>query len=256
MTDPIEITPLILTFNEAPNIRRTLAQLSWAKDIVVVDSGSTDATREILAGVPQVRVFERRFTTHAEQWNYGLETTGIATEWVLAMDADYVVSDALNSEIQSLAPTSDTAGYSASFKYCLNGRTLRGAVYPPVVVLYRRSGAKYMQDGHTQRIRLTGRVLPLAAPIYHDDRKPVEEWRTAQQRYMRLEARKIREARFLDLDYPDRLRRLVFVAPIAMFLHCLISRGGLLDGRAGLSYALQRARAELILSRYLLKGET
>lgn len=250
-----DITPLILTYNEAPNIRRTLERISWARDIVVVDSGSTDATRDILTGFPQVRVFERPFTTHAEQWNYGVESTGIATRWVLALDADYVLSEALNSELRSLAPTSEIAGYSASFRYCIKGKTLRGAVYPPVVVLYRRAAAKYTQDGHTQRIHVAGRVLPLAGPIYHDDRKPLEDWRAVQQRYMRLEAKKIRESRFLHLGHADRVRRLVVIAPVAMFFYSLIARGGLLDGRAGLFYALQRANAEIILSRYLLKGE-
>jgi len=89
------ITPLILTLNEAANIERSLAKLNWARDIVVVDSGSTDGTCEILARHPVVRVFERPFTTHAEQWNFALQQTGLRTEWVLAMDADYVLSDAL-----------------------------------------------------------------------------------------------------------------------------------------------------------------
>ena len=88
-----QITPLILTFNEAPNLGRTLDRLSWAKDIVIVDSMSTDDTRAIALRYPAVRVFERAFTTHAEQWNFGLQHTGIKTEWVLALDADFVMSD-------------------------------------------------------------------------------------------------------------------------------------------------------------------
>ena len=67
------ITPLILTYNEAPNIDRTLKKLSWAKQIVVIDSYSTDETLENLAFYPQVKVFKRKFDTHATQWNYGLE---------------------------------------------------------------------------------------------------------------------------------------------------------------------------------------
>ena len=98
------ITPLVLTFNEAPNIARTLSRLSWAKDIVVVDSCSTDGTREIAAAHPGVRVFQHAFTTHAEQWNFGLQETGIATEWVLALDADFVLSDELIGELGAMAP--------------------------------------------------------------------------------------------------------------------------------------------------------
>ena len=250
------ITPLILTFNEAPNIRRTIGRLTWARDIVVVDSGSTDETRQILKEFPNVRVFERPFTTHAEQWNYGLETTGIVTEWVLALDADYVLSDAFERELHSLAPDASTGGYRASFKYCINGKPLRGAAYPPVVVLFRRAGAKYRQDGHTQRVQVAGSLVALASPIYHDDRKSLGHWRAAQRRYMRLEAEKLRASRFRELGAVDRLRRLVVVAPPAIFFYCLVLRGGVLDGKAGLFYALQRAVAEAILSLHLIRGRS
>ena len=66
------ITPLILTYNESPNIRRTLEQLTWVKKIVIIDSFSTDATLEILKVFPQVHVFQRKFDSFASQCNYGL----------------------------------------------------------------------------------------------------------------------------------------------------------------------------------------
>ena len=114
------ITPLILTFNEAANIARTLECLAWAQDIVVVDSHSTDGTLEILAEHPRVRVFSRVFTTHAEQWNFGLEQTSIGAEWILALDADYVLSEALIFEIRCLEDRADTGGYQAGFTYCVS----------------------------------------------------------------------------------------------------------------------------------------
>jgi len=54
------------------------------------------------------------------------------------------------------------------------------------------------------------------------------------------------------LDFADRLRKLIVVAPAAMFIYCLLLRGGFLDGYAGLFYAMQRATAEAILAIYLL----
>lgn len=249
----IAITPLILTFNEAPNIARTLSRLAWAADIVVVDSYSTDQTCEIASRDPRVRLFKRPFTTLADQWNFGLEETGISTDWVLALDADYVLSDELIAELHSLDPDSATAGYRASFKYCVDGRVLRSGVYPPVTVLFLRRLTRVEQDGHAQRARVNGAVQALAGRILHDDRKPLSHWLAAQAGYMRLEARKIEAAIPGSLSTLDRFRKLIVVAPPAMFLYCYVIRGGLLDGRAGLYYALQRLAAELILSLYLIE---
>src|SRR5580692_2242165 len=96
------ITPVILTHNEAPNIARTLSHLRWAADVVVVDSGSTDGTLDILAQWPKVRVFSRAFDSHAGQWRYAVSQTGILTPWILRLDADYQVTDELVEEMRGL----------------------------------------------------------------------------------------------------------------------------------------------------------
>lgn len=246
------ITGLVLTRNEAPNIARTLGKLSWLPQVIIVDSQSTDGTQAIAAGFPNVRVVERPFTSHAEQWNFGLDESGIATDWVLALDADFVLSDALVTEIQSLNPDPSTAGYLASFVYCIDGKPLRGAAYPPVAVLYRRSRGRYEQDGHTQRICLNGEIRQLDAPVLHDDRKSLTHWLASQSRYMALEAEKLSD-RDATIGMVDHVRRWIVFAPPAMFFYCYVLRGGILDGRAGLFYALQRAVSEGILSLFLVR---
>src|SRR3974390_3042906 len=97
-----EITPVLLTLNEAVNIGRTLSCLTWAKDIVIVDSGSTDETYSIIKRFAQVRVFHRPFDTHGNQWRYATEETGISTNWILRLDADYQMTDALKLELSRL----------------------------------------------------------------------------------------------------------------------------------------------------------
>src|SRR5215213_324195 len=119
------ITPLILTYNEAPNIARALEKLSWAKDIVVVDSFSDDDTIKIAKAFPNVRVIQRAFDCHRNQWEFGVKETGITTPWVLALDADYILSDELITELENLQPDIGTAGYRASFVYCVHGKKLR-----------------------------------------------------------------------------------------------------------------------------------
>ena len=107
------ITPLILTYDEAPNIARTLAKLSWARRIVVIDSGSTDSTLDVLRGYPQADVIHHPFSDFASQCNFGLSQ--IKTPWVLSLDADYELSDRLVDEIGALADSESAAGYRAPF---------------------------------------------------------------------------------------------------------------------------------------------
>jgi len=186
-----QITPLILTYNEAPNIGRTLERLSWARDIVVIDSFSSDETVEIASRFPQTRILQRKFDTHRNQWTFGLKESGIKSDWVLALDADYVLTPELVEELRVLQPSAVTQGYRAGFVYCIKGRPIRGSAYPPVIALYRRANANYIQDGHTQRIKLLGEVRDLRSPILHDDRKTLAHWIEAQRRYMKLEAEKL-----------------------------------------------------------------
>lgn len=248
-----QITPLILTYNEAPNIARALASLSWAKEVVVVDSFSDDETAEIAASFPQVRFFQRAFDCHRDQWEFGLRETGIATPWVLALDADYVVSDDLIAELESLAPDSHTVGYRATFVYCIRGRKLHSGIYPPVTVLYRREAASYIQDGHTQRVALEGSIEDLRSPMFHDDRKSLRRWFSSQARYTELEAQKLIAANQVDLNLADRMRRWRVVVPPAMLIYCLIVRGGIFDGWPGFYYAFQRTLAESMLSLHLME---
>src|SRR5690348_6286896 len=186
-----QITPLILTYNEAPNIGRTLAALARARDIVVVDSFSNDETLEIAASFPQVRVFQRAFDSHRNQWEFGLRETGIKTDWVLALDADYIVTQQAAGELKSLRPETATAAYRAKFIYCIHGKQLRSGVYPPVTILYRREAASYVEDGHTQRVVIDGYVEELGAPLLHDDRKSLRRWLASQVRYAELERERL-----------------------------------------------------------------
>lgn len=245
------ITPLILTYNEAPNIGRTLERLRWAQNVVVVDSGSSDGTQSIVAGFGNARLFERPFDTHAQQWNAGLESGLVDSEWVLALDADYLVPQALVDELAKLAPDAATAGYQAEFVYHLHGRALSGSLYPPVTVLYRRQAAHYVQDGHTQRLALSGAVRRLREPIAHDDRKPLSRWLASQERYAELECKAIMGTARTELRWPDRLRMWLVVMPWLAPLYALVLKGCLLDGPAGWHYAVQRGIAEAILSMKL-----
>src|SRR5436309_2288014 len=140
-----EVTVLILTYNEGPNIRRTLEKLLWARRIIVVDSFSTDETLEIIRTHKRIEVIQRRFDNHMSQWNYGLDQ--VDTDWVLCLDADYQLTGSFISELQGLRLDEPVDAYYVRFKYCIDGRALRGALYPPRAVCFCRCRCRYEQDG-------------------------------------------------------------------------------------------------------------
>ena len=246
-----EITPLILTYNEAPNIARSLQKLTWANRIVIVDSYSTDETLEIVAGYPQVEVFQRKFDTHTSQWNFGLEK--VTTDWVLSLDADYVLSEELIKELTELSPPDDVDGYFVSFQYCVFGKPLRGTILPPRQMLFRRASSTYIDDSHTQLLSVEGKSSRLVESVLHDDRKTLSRWLWAQDRYMKIEANKIAKTSSSELSLGDKLRKQKVIAPFVVLVYCLILKGGILDGWRGWYYAFQRMFAELLLSLRLIE---
>jgi glycosyltransferase involved in cell wall biosynthesis len=246
------ITPVLLTYNEEQNITRTLSRLRWAKDIVVVDSGSTDGTLAALAEFPNTRVFNRRFDTHANQWRFAVEETQVTTDWILRLDADYQMTDALVEELTLLDPDATISAYRIAFNYAIFSRQLLGSLYPSNTILLRRGCFSVWDKGHTEAWEVNGRIAILRSRIIHDDWKSTEQWVAGQVRYMQreLEWMQIRKAglgRWLRLRPP--------LMPIAAFLYCLFGKGLLLNGRAGIFYSLQRAVAEAVLSLMILEED-
>jgi glycosyltransferase involved in cell wall biosynthesis len=250
-----DITPVILTYNEAANIGRSLERLTWAKEVVIVDSASTDDTLAIAGRFPNVRTVQRPFDTHAQQWRFAVEETGIVSDWILRLDADYMVEPALRDELTGLSPDAQTAAYEIAFTYCIDGRPLRASLYPALPVLFRRGKAGFVQDGHTEKLRIDGAVARVSNRLLHDDRKSLERWLQSQSRYQAQEAEKLLARSWSELSWPDRLRRTRFLGPLAVAVHCLFVKGLIFDGSAGLLYTAQRVTADLILSMHLLRRD-
>jgi glycosyltransferase involved in cell wall biosynthesis len=246
------ITPLILTRDEEANIGRTLGQLAWAREVVVIDSLSTDSTQEIARQFSNVRIVSRAFDSHDAQWRFGVEQ--VKTPWVLTLDADYFVPADFVAELASLDPPNDVAGYESSFVYAVQGRPLRAALYPPRVVLLRCGAFEIWQDGHTQRVRVQSRVEGMRSKIVHDDRKDLRRFIGRQRDYMRKEAAKLRATSWGALPILGRIRKLRFIAPGATFVYVMFVKRAILDGRAGLQYATERFLAEAMLSIELFRG--
>ena len=221
-----QVTPVILTYNEAPNIGRVLDRLTAFDEVLVVDSGSDDGTLEIVARYPNTRAVSRPFDSASAQWNFAIRECGIRSEWALAMDADYVLPDDFLDELARLPPADDIGGYRVSFTYCIFGKALSATLYPPVVALFRHRKTRYVQDGHTQRAQVAGTVGALRARVLHDDRKPLPRWLSSQARYADEEAELLLSSPSRSLRVQDRIRRMIVVAPWLVPMHFLIARGG------------------------------
>lgn len=247
-----EITPFVLTLDEEPNVGRVLERLAWADRVVVVDSHSTDRTVPIAKSFPNVELYSRGFDTFAGQSNFALEK--IDTEWVLALDADYVVSDELLDEIDRLPESPPESGFFVPFRYRVLGRVLRASLYPPRQVLFRRAAVVFEDDGHGHRARVAGASGRLSSPIIHDDRKPLGRWLRNQGLYADAEAVKLARSAPGELGLVDRLRATAFLGPPVVGLYCLVGKGLILEGRAGWYYTLQRTLAETVLALKILEG--
>jgi glycosyltransferase involved in cell wall biosynthesis len=243
------VTPVVLTFNEEPNIERSLASLAWARDVVVLDSGSTDATEAIARSFSNVRWHTRTFDRHGAQWEHAIRSTGIATKYVLALDADYAVPEAFVRELEQRYLPGEFDGGIAGFEYRLLGRSLMGSVYPAKAVIFRPSRLTIAQPGHTQEMHVDGSMYRFAAKLIHDDRKPPARFVRSQIEYARLEAERLRSA--TSLRWQDRVRRLGLMPPVAG-LAAYLRAGGPLRGRASLRYAYERTLFECLLAMHTL----
>jgi glycosyltransferase involved in cell wall biosynthesis len=246
-----DITPVVITYNEEPNISRCLAGLAWARRILVVDSGSSDRTLDICREFPQVNVVHRPFDSFARQCNFALSQ--ITTEWTLSFDADYIAGADFPETLLHAGDTPDIAGYRCAFRYCIHGRSLRSSLYPPRTVLYRTGLARYEDDGHGHRVQVDGKIAGLKVKIDHDDRKSLSRWLDSQRKYTVLEAEKMTRSQDPPKGLPDRLRRMIWPAVPAALFYTLFVKRLILDGWPGIYYSIQRAYAELLLSLELLE---
>jgi glycosyltransferase involved in cell wall biosynthesis len=252
----IPITVVILTLNEAPNISRVLEKLALFSLICVVDSGSTDDTKEICERFPNVRFFFHRFENHQAQWQFGVECAkassskidGVSTGlWVLTLDADYVLSDALIKEIQALNPPDSVAGYAVKFQFWIDGAPVPASLYPPRTVLFRAERAEFVMRGHTQILRLDGSPIILKGLVYHDDRKSWQRFINNQRKYAILEAAHLRATPWTQLRVQDKIRSTGLLAPwlvpIITYLRVWPA------GRRALKYCAMRFTSEVGIAK-------
>ncbi|MFN9622672.1 MAG: glycosyltransferase family 2 protein [Cyanobacteriota bacterium] len=247
------LAALLITYNEENNIERTLLSIAWMPHVLIIDSGSDDRTLSIVSQFHNTTVLYRKFDSFANQCNFGLEH--LSSDWVLSLDADYVLTPQLTKEIiDRLSDNCEHDNYMAyriGFRYCINGKPIYSGLLPPRTCLYQRKSAHYIDIGHGHKVIVNGRTGQLYNKIYHDDRKTFAKWLETQQKYQKTEANMLRTSHSGSLPIQDLLRKHTFLAPFFAFFMCLVMRRGLLDGREGIIYAFHRLIAESLLYMYM-----
>ena len=175
-----------------------------------------------------------------------MNRTDIHTDWVLRLDADYVISPELRAEMAKLDPNASVSAYRIAFDYIVRGRRLRGTIYPSNTVLFRKGRATPFDRGHGDAWIIDGQVGKLKGRILHDDRKPLARWFASQRRYAVENVNYLLSSR-ASLNMADRARLSGWAAPLGVFFYVLFVKGCIFDGWQGWYYALQRATAEALL---------
>ena len=248
----MNVTPVILTFNESSNIGTTLSALAWASRVVVLDSGSTDQTEQIARSFGYVDWFVHGFDNHRAQWLYAIHETSITTDYVLALDADMRPGVGFQDELSTFLARDDFAGASIPFEYRILGRDLMSSIYPSQIRLFRKDQVRVNQTGHSQVFSVNCRVCRFRSQLIHEDLKPMNRWLSNQAKYASLEAARIKSAQ--RRNFKDWLRTLG-ISPALWGAYAYVMAGGPLRLGASRAYAYERLIFEAILARMLMEGD-
>ena len=232
----MNISATIIAFNEATNIGDACKSLAWADEIVVVDSGSTDQTRQI-AEACGARVITREWPGFAAQKQFAVEHA--AYDWIFSLDADERVSDELKASIAKLREEPETGladGYRIPRRSYYQGRWIKGGGWYPdyQLRLFRKSRGSWEPRHIHESVKLDSgaRVEKLSGDILHYSvRDAAHHHRMIGERYAPLAAQQMFEER----RHTSALK--IAAAAPAAFVRSYILKGGFRDGLAGLSIA-------------------
>jgi glycosyltransferase involved in cell wall biosynthesis len=251
----VPVSVIVLTRDEEPNIRRCLASVAWAEQVVVVDSGSTDDTVPI-ARYLGTEVVEQAWLGFSGQREYALRLPGLRHDWVYFVDADEWISPQLAMEIAAKLKDPSCSAFAQRFRLVFQDTWIRHCGWYSgswIVRLVDRQRTKFDGSAVGERACVDGPADRLTNDIVDEDLKGLATWLVKHVRYAQLDARqrhgvgplsqRLREFRDReDSRTPARaaLKDIVFPSvpgkPIAIFLYMYVFRLGLLDGVAGLRF--------------------
>lgn len=248
----MKISATIIAFNEESNIRAACESVRWADEILVVDSKSTDRTREIAESCG-ARVIVRAWSGFAAQKQFA--ATEASHDWILSLDADERVSDELRDSVITLEGSDEDSladGYLISRRSFYMGRWIKGGGWYPDYQLrfYNRSRGSWHGAYVHESVKMAdgSRIDKLRGTLYHySTRSAIEHHRMIGERYAPLAAKQMFEA-----GHHTNQWQVISAGPLA-FLRCFILKGGFRDGFPG--YCIARFAAHHAYLKYLLLWE-
>jgi glycosyltransferase involved in cell wall biosynthesis len=260
----IKVSILILTYNEADNLPDCLTSVDFSDDIVVLDSGSSDATAELAVNAG-AKVVIRKFDNYAAQRNYGL-AQDFKYDWILMLDADERVRGDFISEISEVTnlENNPVSLYRVRRKDFFLGRWLRrSSGYPTWFGRLCKKGAVRVEREINEEYYTKGQVGFLESHLEHYPfNKGLHYWFERHNSYSSMEASRLLEERknpiswrgFLSSDPMLRrksFKQLAYRIPcrsLFAFLYLYFVRFGFLDGIPGFRFSLMRATYEIMIS--------
>jgi glycosyltransferase involved in cell wall biosynthesis len=238
------LSACIITYNEADRIEACLRSVGFCDEIVVVDSHSTDATRD-LALTLSARVIERDWPGYRTQKQFAVDAA--SSDWVLCLDADERVSAELRAEIEAARANGFTsyAGWSVPRITDYFGRFLRhGNAYPDRLTrLFDRRRGRWVGHEIHENTRVDGPVGILRGHLEHFSYRNLSDHQARMQRYASLMAQAL-----YDSGKRCGLGK-VLLNPQWRFVRGYVLRLGFLDGWRGLVFAL--IEANYVRRKYL-----
>lgn len=248
------VSVVILTLNEEINIRAAIESCQWCDDIHVLDSGSTDQTQTI-AREMGATVHSNPFTSFGEQRNWAIDNIPTKHPWIFHLDADERFTDKLVKKItKRLSENVEEAGFHIPSKTMFMGRWLkRSAKYPTYQMrLFHKDRMRFIDYGHGQREEESAQTSIIDEPYLHFSfSKGIYDWLEKHNRYSTLEALQITQGKkyhwkLKDLLFGKKLHRwrawkeISYHLPMRSrlrWINILFVNGGILEGRAALTYA-------------------
>ena len=231
----MKITITLITLNSEKTLKPVLEAVSWADEIVLVDSGSTDKTLEI-ARQFNAKIVYRAFDGYGSQKNFA--TSQASNDWILSLDDDEILTPELQQEIQNLSlSTTDYDGFKIPRSLIFLGKLLKfsGEYKRLTLRLFNRKQGNWNAEYVHESVEVNGKIGVLKHQILHDSYRDLTDYFNKFNKYTSLGAKTLAERGKTASSF-----KIITRFPTT-FLKIYLLKGSCLDGYAGFMWALLTA---------------